>query len=84
MYGWQGWDWVPGGGWIMALGMLLVWLVPVGLIAALVVYLVNQGKATSTPERAIDILERAYAKGEIGRDEFLQKRADLVGKGSQE
>jgi uncharacterized membrane protein len=28
---------------------------------------------------ALDILEQAYARGEIKREEFLQKRADLLG-----
>jgi len=64
----------------MGLGMLLVWLVPIGLIAALAVYLINQNKSPKTPERAIDILEKAYARGEISREEFLQKRDDLLGK----
>lgn len=80
MYGWHGWDWGWGGGLIMGLGMLLVWLIPIGLIAALVVYLINQNKSTQAPERALDILERAYARGEISREEFLQKRNDLLSK----
>jgi putative membrane protein len=45
-----------------------------------VVYLNNQNKSTKAPERAIDILENAYARGEISREEFLQKREDLLGK----
>ncbi|OGV73080.1 MAG: hypothetical protein A3B82_05825 [Methylophilales bacterium RIFCSPHIGHO2_02_FULL_57_10] len=80
MYGWHGWEWTLGGGLIMGLGMLLMWVVPIGLVVALVVYLNNQGKTTKKPERAIDILENAYARGEIGREEFLQKRDDLLGK----
>lgn len=64
----------------MGLGMLLVWLIPIGLVAALVVYLINQNKSTPVSERAIDILEKAYARGEISREEFLQKRDDLIGK----
>lgn len=79
-----GWDWTIGGGLIMGLGMLLVWIIPIGLIVALVVYLVNQNKSTKATERAIDILERAYAKGEISREEFLQKRSDLLGEKKSE
>lgn len=63
----------------MGLGMLLIWAVPIGLIAALVVHLINQGGATKQAESAIDILEKAYARGDISRDEFLQKKADLLG-----
>lgn len=84
MYGWHGWDWTIGGGLIMGLGMLLVWIIPIGLIVALVVYLVNQNKSTKAPERAIDILESAYARGEISREEYLQKRDDLLGKKKSE
>ena len=80
MYGWHGWEWTLGGGLIMGLGMLLMWIVPIGLLVALMVFLNNQNKSTKAPERAIDILENAYARGEISREEFLQKRDDLLGK----
>jgi putative membrane protein len=30
---------------------------------------------------ALDILEQRYARGEIGRDEYLQKKRDLMGGG---
>ncbi|TDN87467.1 SHOCT domain-containing protein [Herminiimonas fonticola] len=77
MYSWHAWDWGCGAGGIMGFGMLLVWLVPIGLIVALVM-LVNRRNATPPQsERAIDILEKAYARGEITRDEFLAKRNDL-------
>lgn len=70
---------------MMGIGMLLMWFVPIALIVALVVYLLNdRGKTTKPPEQAIDILENAYARGEISREEFLQKRDDLLGKKGQE
>jgi putative membrane protein len=31
---------------------------------------------------ALDILEQRYARGEIGRDEYLQKKNDLMDRGS--
>lgn len=77
MHNWNGWDWSYGGGFIMGFGMLLVWLIPLGLIIALVMYLNNQGRTTKQPETAIELLEKAYARGEINRDEFLQKRNDI-------
>jgi putative membrane protein len=82
MYGWHDWEWSLGGSLVMGLGMLFMWAVPIGLIAALVIYLNNQNKSTKPPEKAIDILENAYARGEISRDEFIQKRDDLLGKKS--
>ena len=30
---------------------------------------------------ALDILEQRYARGEIGRDEYLQKKNDLMNRG---
>ena len=81
MHNWNNWDWAYGGGFIMGLGMLLVWLVPLGLIIALVVYLNNQSKTTRQSETAIELLEKAYALGEISRNEFLQKKNDIRGTG---
>ena len=63
----------------MGFGMLLVWLIPLGLIIAVMMYLNNQGKTTTQHETAIEMLEKAYARGEINRDEFLQKKEDLLG-----
>ena len=63
----------------MGLGMLLMWAVPIGLIVALVLYVNNQSRTTRQPETAIELLEKAYARGEINREEFLQKREDLLG-----
>ncbi len=79
MHNWNSWDWTYGGGFLMGLGMILVWLIPLGLIISLVIYLNNQSRTTRQPETAIELLEKAYARGEISRDEFLQKREDLLG-----
>ena len=65
----------------MGFGMLLVWLIPIGLIFALVMYLNKQNRTTNQPETAIELLEKAYARGEISRDEFLQKKNDILGTG---
>lgn len=80
MCDWNSWSWTDGGGFIMmGFGMILVWLIPLGLIIALVMNLNKQSKSTRQPETAIEILEKTYARGEISRDEFLQKRDDLLG-----
>lgn len=72
MYGYEhmGMGW--GGLW-----MILAWVVPIALIVLLVRYLVvdkRNGKGT-----ALEILEVRYARGEIDRDEYLKRRADLEG-----
>lgn len=81
MVQWHGWDWGCGGGGMMGFGMLLAWLVPIGLIVALVWYLSRRNTTSIHSERPLDILEKAYARGEISREEFLAKRNDLSGKG---
>lgn len=37
------------------------------------------GPAPDSRKQALDILEQRYAKGEIQRDEYLQKKQDLGG-----
>ena len=56
--------------------MILIWLVPAVLVALVIRYVVRDrdGKPVDT---ALEILERRYARGEIDRDEFLKRRADL-------
>jgi len=76
MYGFDHGGWMFGGG----LMMLLWWLVPIALVVALAVYLVKPPGGRSTTEKnALDILKERYARGEIGKDEFEQKKRDLSG-----
>lgn len=79
MYG----DWGAGGaGWFgMGLGMLLFWgLVIVGLVV-LVRWLSGprSGGDAAPRQDALDILAQRYARGEIERAEYEQKRRDLQG-----
>lgn len=75
-FGW-GWHW---------LGMLLFWLIPllivIVLAGAAIKYFFagatrSSGVAREERNRALDVLEERYARGEINRDEYLQKRDDL-------
>ena len=72
----MGWGW--GWGW---LGMILFWLVPILLIAVALKYFFGGGRpnagARDEGQRALEILEERYARGEIDREEFLKKRDDL-------
>ena len=62
-----------GGGW-----MILIWLVPAVLVTLAIRYVVRD--RDGKPERAaLDILEGRYARGEIDREAFLKRRADLAG-----
>lgn len=66
-------DWGWGG---MGAGMLLFWVL-LGLAFALLVRYTMGG---AKPDKsALDILKERYARGEIGREEFEQKKRDLEG-----
>lgn len=89
MYGSYNHGWMFDGGIGMLFGglwMILVWGIPFLLIVALLKYLFagprdNGGRETAPEQKApLDILKEAYARGEIGRDEYLQKRDDLLEK----
>ena len=72
MYGFDHGVWMTGG-WIV---MLALWLIPFVLLFFAIKFFFDKLKA-SGGKSALDILEAAYASGEIDRDEFLQKRDDL-------
>ena len=77
-YGW-GFGGLGGFWWIMQIVMIIFW----GLIVWGIVMLVRRGRAgccttsDSRSESAIDILKRRYALGEIGKDEFEEKKKAL-------
>ena len=69
--------WVPGFGWIF---MLLFWGLVILGIVAIVKWIVAggvSGNATKS-KTALEILEERYARGEIDREEFEQKKRDLA------
>ena len=73
-----------GGTWWGPLGMI-IWLLILALIIAGVVWLVRAmarpNESQSHQERrlsGLDILEQRYARGEINRDEYLQKKQDMT------
>lgn len=60
------------------LGMILVWVVPLILLILVVRHFrVDKGKGRSTS--ALEILDGRYARGEIDREEYVKRRADLEG-----
>ena len=65
------WGW--GG---MGVGMVLFW----GLIIMLIVFVVRSlgnDAARGSDKTPIQMLKERYARGEIGKDEFEQKKRDL-------
>jgi putative membrane protein len=81
-----------GGGWIFGWIMMIV---VVALIVVGVIFLVrglsgrndhsqvgqSQGPppAGPAPQSALQVLEERYARGEIDREEFFQRKQDLLG-----
>jgi len=66
MSGFEGMDWSMGWSWVIGLILL------VGIIGIIV----RKSKNNSQREpSAMEILKKRYAKGEISRDEFKEKRS---------
>ena len=61
------WGW---GSWIIGLAFLI-------LFVLLIVRLTVNSSGRSTRNTPLDILKEKYAKGEIKREEYLEKKEDL-------
>lgn len=71
--GFGGWGW--GGG--MGLGMVLFWAALIAVIVFAVRFLGNDAATRGGDKTPLQILKERYARGEIGKEEFEQKRRDL-------
>ncbi len=83
----HGWSFGPFG-WV---GMLIMWLVPVGIVLLVIlgiIWLVRNYPAISRGNTIVDqeqesptspreILQRRYASGDLTRDQFLQMLDDI-------
>jgi putative membrane protein len=67
------------GGW-GGLSMVVWWVLIIAGIVALVAWLSRQGRAGGGINRlsALDVLKERYAKGEINKQEFEEKKRGLV------
>lgn len=72
MYGFDHGVWMLGG-WMV---MLALWLLPFAFLFLAIKIFFDKFKSTAG-KNALEILEEAYASGNISREEFLQKRDDL-------
>ena len=77
------WGMMGGYGYGYGLIHIIVWVVILIVIIAVVVWLVRSmaspGVHHLPPRRStgLDVLEERYARGEIDRDEYLQKKKDI-------
>ena len=70
-----------GGHWFGGVLMLLFWILVIAGIVALIRGISSRsgGGSPASPESPFEILKRRYAKGEIDKAEFEEKRKDILG-----
>lgn len=67
---------------VMVLAMGVFWIAVIAGIILLIRWAVSGGASPRTPagrSEALDILQRRYAAGEITREEYEEKRRDILG-----
>jgi putative membrane protein len=78
MWGGDMMGWGGGWGWFGLIHTVLWWFLIILGIVVLVKWLSGGASRKETPERrALEILAERYARGEINREEFEQKKKDL-------
>jgi putative membrane protein len=71
-----------GHGWDMGWGMGLGWFIGLLILVVgvwLIIRAIDQNRSAGSPARKtpLDILKERYAKGEIDKEEFEEKKKDL-------
>ena len=85
IWGWQGYG-MMGSGMMGGYGamflMPVLWIVVLGLIIWAVVAAVRPGESSrsdsATFSSALDVLKKRYARGEINKEEYEEKKKDLT------
>ena len=77
------WGWGYGGygahwGWVGPIMMALFWIAIIVGIVFLVRYFVRQGRQSGKEDSALEILRQRYARGEVSKEEYEEKRRDLT------
>lgn len=74
-----GYGYYPSGFGFSMIFMILFWIIVIAGIVALVRSMTDQKSNNSTSiKSALDILKERYARGEIGKEEFEEKKRDLT------
>ena len=68
-----------GWGWFMPIFMILFWgLVIWGIVALVRGLSGSRGSDSSKTDSALEVLKRRYARGEINKEEYEEKKKDLA------
>lgn len=71
-----------GMGWFGGLFALIFWILVIVGLVFLIKWLIHMSKGGTevkhSGSRALDILQERYARGEIDKEEFDQKKKDLI------
>lgn len=80
--GMMGWGMGYGMGWLWTILMVAFWIAVIAGVVFLIRWLILSTKTSSQhglrEESALDILKKRYARGEIDREEFEQRKKDLL------
>ena len=78
--GMMGWGY--GMGWFGGIIMIAFWIAVIVGVVLLIRWLIMSTRttspATSSGESALEILKKRYARGEIDKEEFEEKKRDLL------
>ena len=75
MHGDYGWGMGLGFGWLF---MILFWILVILGIVFLIKLMAGVSKSDRREDSALDILKKRYAKGEISKEEFEEKKKELL------
>ena len=64
-----------GSGWFM---MILWWVTIIAIVIVAVKWLSQQKGQSQKEDSAIEVLKKRYACGEISKEEFAEKKKDLM------
>ena len=75
MMGGSSYGMMGGGYWILG---LIFWILVIIGLALLIKYLLEGSRGKRGEESALEILKKKYARGEISKEEFEEKKKDLL------
>lgn len=74
-------NWGYGMGWLWPLFMLVFWIAVIAGVVFLIRWLITSAdqrvRGTAPGESALEVLKKRYARGEIDKKEFEEKKKDL-------